>query len=132
MRKHNHRVLLVDDNAVNLTVASKLLRSLNVDCDTARDGQEALDRLYIDPTYTLVLLDCEMPGLDGFDVCRRWRAHESEQALPRLSVVALTAHALDEIRDECLAAGMDDVVFKPIGRAALVNLLNSYGLRGAG
>lgn len=126
---HNvrHSVLLVDDNIVNLTVGSKLLESLGVKCEVASGGRECLDKLAFDfDSYTMVLLDCEMPELNGFEVCRRWRRQEAERQLPRLPIVALTAHALLEVKNECLAAGMNEVVYKPIGREAMIELLNRY------
>lgn len=122
-----HNVLLIDDNVVNLTVASKLLESLGVRCETASSGRLGLEKLTANSAaYTLVLLDCEMPDINGFEVCRQWRRAEQEQGLLRLPVVALTAHALIEVREECLAVGMDEVVYKPIGREAIIELLNRY------
>lgn len=123
----NHNVLLVDDNVVNLMVAGKLLESLGVKCETVSSGKLALEKLAENSSaYTLVLLDCEMPDVNGFEVCRSWRHSETEKQLPRLPIVALTAHALMEVRDECLAVGMDEVIYKPIGREAIIQLLNRY------
>lgn len=121
-----HEILLVDDNKVNLTVASKLLESIGVHCDTAENGLQALERLHSEKCYSLVLLDCEMPDISGFEVCRRWRRHEQLEQLARLPIIALTAHALGEVSEACFQAGMDDVRFKPIDREALVELLNNY------
>ncbi len=122
-----HSILLVDDNQVNLLVANKLLQSVHAKSATAQGGKEALERLK-DPEqrFSLVLLDCEMPDLDGFEVCRRWRDYEAQHKLDRLPIIALTAHALDHVYEECLAAGMDDVCFKPVGKEALVQVLNKY------
>lgn len=126
---HNtgHSVLLVDDNIVNLTVGSKLLESLGVTCEVASGGRECLDKLAVGfGNYTIVLLDCEMPEINGFEVCRRWRRQEAERQLARTPIVALTAHALLEVKNECLSAGMNEVVYKPIGREAMIELLNRY------
>ena len=122
----HHKVLLVDDNTINLMVASKLLSVLNISSDMAQGGAIALEKLHSGKQYTLVLLDCEMPDIDGFEVCRRWRSHEREHNLEPLPIVALTAHALDEVYSDCLAVGMNDVLYKPVGRSDLVKLLNSY------
>ncbi len=67
-----------------------------------------------------------MPDMSGFEVCRRWRRLEAQQELPRLPVIALTAHALEEVDAECRVCGMDDVVFKPVGREDIVAVLNRY------
>ena len=126
LKEHRHNVLLVDDNIINLTVAGKLLASLSVPCDKVQGGLKALEELQSERRHSLVLLDCEMPDINGFEVSRRWRAYEVEQGLPRMPIIALTAHALDEVYQACLDAGMDEVLYKPIGRKAIIELLNRY------
>ncbi len=123
----HHHVLLVDDNKINLMVAGKLLESFGVSHDEACGGREALERLHGNGHgYSLVLLDCEMPDIDGFEVCRSWRRYELKYNLDRLPIVALTAHALNEVRSECLLAGMDDIIYKPVGKPALAEVLSNY------
>ncbi len=85
-----------------------------------------LEKLHGDNQYTLVLLDCEMPDLDGYEVCRRWREHERQHNLPPLKIVALTAHAMDEVKALCLSCGMDDVIHKPVSKKTLIQVLNHY------
>lgn len=108
-------VLLVDDNRVNITVATAMLAKLGIVPDTAADGQEALDRLTARP-YALVLMDMEMPVMDGVAATRRWRAQEAAGHVP---IIAMTANALRSDLDRCLAAGMDGYVTKPVHLNAL-------------
>ncbi|MCO5167276.1 MAG: PAS domain S-box protein [Planctomycetes bacterium] len=102
-------ILVVDDNAVNLRVAVRLLERLGYRADVAASGLEALAALQRQP-YDLVLLDVQMPGLDGLEVARRVRALGG----PRPRLVALTADVLHGDRERCLAAGMDDFMGKPV------------------
>lgn len=104
-------ILLVEDNESNRIVARTHLESLGLAVDTVADGRAALDAL-AGATYDLVLMDCQMPGLDGFAACAELRAREA-LAGGRVTVVALTANAMQDDRERCLAAGMDDYLAKP-------------------
>ena len=117
-------VLVVDDNAVNRMVAVAMLKTMGCVADVACDGQQAIDAMRRQ-RHDLVLMDCEMPGMDGFEATRLVRALEraGELPAPRTSIVALTAHALEGTRDACLAAGMDDYLSKPVSRAALAAIV---------
>jgi signal transduction histidine kinase/CheY-like chemotaxis protein len=109
-------VLLVEDNPVNQLVATRLLEKEGCSVDVAANGLEAVhhaDRR----AYDLVLMDCHMPVMDGFEATRRIRAKEPLGS--RLRIVALTASVLDSEREQCLLAGMDAVLAKPIARTAL-------------
>jgi two-component system, sensor histidine kinase len=107
------RVLLVDDSAVNLLVASSMLERCGLVVDQAENGLQALERLKAGG-YDLVLMDCQMPELDGFEATQSWRAHEQRQGLSaRLPIIALTASAVNSDRDRCLECGMDDYLVKP-------------------
>jgi len=106
-------VLLVEDNAVNQKVAVRHLAKLGHSCDVASNGVQALERLAA-RAYDLVLLDCQMPVMDGFETARRIRSGELPGIDPELPIIALTAFAMDEDRRRCLAAGMDDFISKPI------------------
>ncbi|WP_374319987.1 ATP-binding protein [Aquabacterium sp.] len=119
------RVLLVDDNPVNAMVAEASLRQFGADVSVVGDGLAALAWLQHHEA-DLVLLDCQMPGLDGFEVTRRLRALEATTGRPRLPVVALTAEAGPEARARCLAAGMDDHLAKPFHRHELAQLLRRH------
>lgn len=115
------RILLVDDNGVNRQLAGAMLERLGLRCESATNGEEALRRL-AEGEYALVLMDVEMPVMDGITATRRLRAAETAQGR-RLPVIALTANALNEDREKCLAAGMDGYLAKPIGLANLRNEL---------
>ena len=102
------RLLLVEDNPVNLAVGEKLLSVLGYRCDIATNGQIALEKM-ASGAYDLVLMDCQMPVLDGYTATREWRDHEVLQQSPvRLPIVAMTANAMAGDRQRCLDAGMDD------------------------
>jgi len=122
-RSFRGRVLVVDDNEVNLRVAQALVERTGCDVDVARDGLQAVHAVEAD-AYALVLMDCHMPVLDGFDATRRIRALPG--ALARLPVVALTASALPEELAECRLAGMDDCLTKPLALAQLQRVLAAY------
>jgi len=110
--------LVAEDNLVNQKVAVRILAKLGVEAEVAANGREVLERLE-EGRYDLVFMDCQMPEMDGFEASRRIRAREAEQALARLPIIAMTANAMVGDREECLAAGMDDYVAKPI-RAEVV------------
>nr|WP_295080970.1 ATP-binding protein [uncultured Roseateles sp.] len=106
------RVLLVDDSAVNVLVASSMLEQCGLQVDQAENGQEALDQLKT-KDYDLVLMDCQMPVLDGFEATRQWRSIERREAMGHVPIVALTASAVNGDRDRCIQSGMDDYLVKP-------------------
>jgi len=112
------RLLLVEDNSVNLLVAQRLLQVLGCEVVTATQGEQALEALHTQ-AFDLVLMDCQMPVVDGYDATRRWRAHEAAQGAARLPIVAMTANAMAGDRERCLQAGMDDYLSKPINRETL-------------
>ncbi|MCA9756780.1 MAG: DUF3365 domain-containing protein [Candidatus Eisenbacteria bacterium] len=114
-----HRVLLAEDNVVNQKVACRVLEKMGIEAVVVVDGEKALEAVSKD-SYDLVLMDCQMPVLDGLDATRRIRAYESgHPERPRVAIVALTAHAMQSHREECLAAGMDGYVSKPLNSGEL-------------
>ena len=113
------RVLLVEDNPINQAVAGAMLEKLGLVVIVAVNGQEALDRFKSDRDIDIVFMDVQMPVMDGFDATRQLRLFESAQSLKRTPVVALTANAMAEDREACLAAGMDDFLAKPLTKQAL-------------
>jgi signal transduction histidine kinase/ActR/RegA family two-component response regulator len=113
-KNRGRRILVVEDNVTNRTVIAAMLKKLGVAFVTAGNGQEALDLILTGPPPDLVLMDCQMPVMDGWEATRRIRAWEQENAKSRLPIVALTAGAFEEDRDRCLAAGMDDFLTKPL------------------
>ena len=118
-------VLVAEDNAVNLEVVSAMLRSMGCLVITAKDGLEAV-QVSANQAYDLILMDVQMPELDGLAACRAIRQREAEQQLPAKPIVALTANALTDDRDNCLAAGMDDYLTKPFMRAQLLALVQRW------
>ena len=116
------RVLLVEDNELNQQVAREVLQEVGVQVDVAANGQECLD-LACHQTYDLVLMDMQMPVMDGLEAARRLRA---DPRLARLPIVAMTANALDADRQRCLDAGMNDHLAKPIAPARLWEALQRW------
>lgn len=116
------RILLVEDSVVNQKVALSMLRRFGCRADIAGDGAEALDRL-AETSYDLVLMDGQMPRMDGFTATRLLREREEGEHIP---VVAMTAHAMQGDRERCLAAGMDDYLSKPVDREALAAILSRW------
>ena len=120
------RILLVEDNPVNLMVAQRLLQVIGMECDTAGNGQVALEKLQASG-YDLVLMDCQMPVLDGYAATRRWREHEHASAVAqRLPIIAMTANAMAGDRQKCLDAGMDDYLAKPVTRGELERCISRW------
>ncbi len=114
------RILVVDDNPSNRRLVCELLKDLNVDAESASSGEEAID-LCAKTKYSLVLMDIQMPGLNGFETTERIRKEEADGS--RTPIVALTAHAVEEEKSMLLMSGMDDFLSKPIGESEIKELL---------
>jgi len=115
-------VLLVEDNQVNQMVAQRMLEGLGCTVGLAGNGLEALDKLGHE-RFDLVLMDCQMPEMDGYTASTELRRREREAGAAHVPIVALTANALAGDRERCLAAGMDDYISKPFRRDALAAML---------
>jgi hypothetical protein len=120
---HGLPVLVVDDNPVNLTVATRLAQRAGYQVQTATNGQEALDAVR-EGDFAAVLMDCQMPVLDGLEATRRIRLLPSARA--RTPVIALTASTLPQELEECRAAGMNDVLCKPLSLELLRECLRLH------
>ena len=118
-------LLLVEDNLVNIKVAHVMLTKLGMSFDIAMDGHEAVAMLDKN-RYDLVLMDCQLPGMDGYAATRQFRQQEQARHTPRTPVVALTANAMQGDRENCLQAGMDDYMTKPISMASLRQKLQQW------
>jgi CheY-like chemotaxis protein len=116
------RVLLAEDNAVNRKLACKLLEKLGCRVDVAANGREAL-AMWQAQTFDLVFMDCQMPEMDGYEATRMIRREESGRHTP---VIALTANSMPGDREECLRAGMDAHLSKPIRPAELAAALAQW------
>jgi signal transduction histidine kinase/CheY-like chemotaxis protein len=125
-RQFQGRVLIVDDNRTNLMLGRMILESLGLDVQEAEDGASAVSRAHGEP-YDLVLMDLNMPGMDGLDATREIRKFAPADKLP---VVALTAYASSAERERCAAAGMNGYLTKPIVRDRLAEQLAAW-LEGA-
>ncbi len=117
-------VLLVEDNPVNRQVAQRLLSLAGLTLDIAENGAQALDRMANRP-YDAVLMDCQMPVLDGYKATQARRRLDGGGAR-RLPIIAMTANAMAGDREKCLAAGMDEYLSKPLSRQALMATLSRY------
>lgn len=120
----NQRVLVAEDNLGNQKLILGMLKKLGIAADTASDGIEALD-LFQKGTYDLVLMDCQMPEMDGFDTTREVRALE-RQTDSHTPIVALTAVSLKGTRERCINAGMDDYLTKPLELKPLADVLRKW------
>ncbi|MEF8709045.1 MAG: response regulator [Candidatus Accumulibacter propinquus] len=119
------RVLLVEDNEVNREISGAILRSLGCEVDLAHDGAQAVTAVRT-TAYDAILMDCQMPVMDGFEATRRIRTIEQAAGRSPLPIIALTANALAGDREACLTAGMNDYLAKPINRAQLTAALERH------
>ncbi len=119
------RILVVEDNITNQKVALAFLGKLGMRAEAVADGQEALTALCT-AAFDLVLMDLQMPVMDGYEATRRIRAPDSEVLNPALPIIAMTARALAGDRNECLAAGMNDYLTKPVSLKALAETLEKW------
>jgi signal transduction histidine kinase/ligand-binding sensor domain-containing protein/ActR/RegA family two-component response regulator len=124
------RILLAEDNLVNQRVALRMLQKMGHHVSLAGNGREALEAAQRE-SFDLVLMDCQMPEMDGFEATTAIREFEAQfrqvqEGRTHVPVVALTAHAIGGYRDLCLSAGMDDYIAKPIDAAALAKVIDKY------
>jgi len=121
--KFSGKLLLAEDNSINRKLALKLLETLGYKVDVAVNGREAVEAVQ-SQEYGLVLMDCQMPEMDGYEATRLIRAGGKKYS--SIPILALTANAMFGDREKCIAAGMDDYLTKPIDRAELAAKLEQY------
>jgi CheY-like chemotaxis protein len=123
-------VLVAEDNPINAMVIESLLRKLGLTMTLAKNGQQAVQAIAQDPTnkqkFDLILMDLQMPELDGYGATQRIRQWETDSNQPRLPIIALTADAFEENHRHCLAVGMDDFLTKPVSIDALKSTLAKW------
>jgi len=117
-------VLLVEDNTINQLVATRMLAKLGYRADVANNGREAIDAITVG-AYDAILMDCQMPEMDGYEATRQLRRAETGTGR-HLPVIAMTAAAMTGDREQCLAAGMDDYITKPVSVEAIGNILERW------
>jgi len=117
------RVLLAEDNKVNQKVAIAILQKAGCKVDVVDNGQDAIQQIQQEQ-YDVVLMDCQMPIMDGYEATARIRA--MKEPLCSMPIIAITAHAMKDDQQKCLEGGMDDYISKPVGRQQLIGLINKY------
>jgi signal transduction histidine kinase/CheY-like chemotaxis protein len=120
--KRKIRILVAEDNPVNQKVAQALLRKMELQADVVANGQEAVKALQIIP-YDLVLMDCQMPEMDGFEATCKIRQQGSKALKPGIPIIAMTALAMQGDREKCIQAGMNDFIAKPVQQKELAEML---------
>jgi len=119
------RILLVEDDERNRLLFSMFLKDIHHTLDTAVDGEMALTKHFATP-YDLILMDIEMPGMDGFETTKAIRDHENEQQLESTPIIAVTAHAIKEAETRCRQSGCTDYLAKPVTKARLREMVGDY------
>ncbi len=119
------RVLVVEDNPINKEVATAILAGFGCQVFHAGDGREGIE-MFRDGSYDLVLMDCQMPRMDGYEATERMRDYERATSAPRTPIIALTANALDSDRTRCMKAGMDDFISKPFRKHMMAGVLQNW------
>jgi CheY-like chemotaxis protein len=120
------RILLAEDNSFNLKVAQGILGKLGYKADVAANGLEAVQALEL-IDYDIVLMDCMMPEMDGFEATSKIRNPESKVLNHKVPIIAMTANAMTGDRERCVKAGMDDYLSKPVRKDELAAVLEKWG-----
>ncbi len=121
------RILIVEDNLVNQTVAKRMLVKGGFEVAVAGNGEQAVEKIMSNIRYDLIFMDCQMPRMDGYEASRRIREYENQtHAEVRIPIIALTANAMQGDREKCLNAGMDDYIPKPVKRDTLNEMIRQY------
>ncbi len=124
-KKQLRRILLVDDIETNLLTAKALISKQGYKIDEAKNGLEALEK-FKENNYDLILMDCQMPELDGYETTRQIREIESKEAKKPVPIIAMTGNAFEKDQERCFDAGMDDFIAKPIEPEILTRTISAY------
>jgi CheY-like chemotaxis protein len=120
------RVLAVDDNKTNRILAMKIFQNAGCEIDLAKNGKEAVSKFSSGRNYNIILMDIEMPGMNGFEAVRKIREIEKNTPGNPVKIIALTEHSLDVKKEECLENGFDDIVTKPVRKKDINTILSRY------
>lgn len=123
-------ILIVEDYNPNMLVATSFLEKFGYRYDTATNGMEALQKVR-NNDYAMILMDIQMPEMDGMEVTSRIRKHEKMNNLAEVPIIGMTAHAYEGVRDQCLIAGMDEYISKPFSPDKLFDILKKFSARAA-
>ncbi len=129
-QNHQARILIVDDHPGNRLVATTLVEECGCEFAVAQNGQEAIDLFKKTEHFDAILMDVQMPVMDGLEATMRIREHEKKMGKMRVPIIALTAHPFPSDQQSCLAAGMDDYLYKPLDPDKLKNLINRVIIKG--
>ena len=119
----NKRIIIVEDNNINAELLTILLDDFGYEADVAENGQEFLDKMSKND-YDLVLMDCQMPVLNGYDATTQYRSDEKSGV--HIPIIAVTANTMEGDKEKCLASGMDDYISKPIDPVFLKKTINYW------
>ncbi len=125
----NTKILLVEDNRINIVVATLKLEEMDLSVEVALNGQEALSTLKLssdDTPFTLILMDCQMPMMDGYETTQQIRAGKAGECYQNIPIIAMTANAMKGDKEKCLNSGMNDYLPKPINSEVLKALLQRW------
>lgn len=124
------KILLVEDNEINQVVAELVLQQFNLSCDIANNGLEAIEMLNLSNpksmSYALILMDCQMPIMDGYEATKNIRSGECGERYMQIPIIAMTANALLKDKEKCLDAGMNDYFTKPIDQGVMLTILKKW------
>ncbi|MBW8000931.1 MAG: response regulator [Planctomycetes bacterium] len=130
INKKGAKILIVEDNEINKIVVCEILGENECDLKVVENGEQAIDAV-LKEKYDLVLMDCEMPGMDGYEATKIIRDHEQKgeklaRSGDKLAIIAVTANAIKGDRERCIETGMDDYVSKPFDPVELFEVINSH------